>query len=200
MSLYVVDDFYEDPEAVRQLALRSKYCDVTQLNYPGFQSVQSFSSQAMANKFEKILGRKLKIDPRSLTFGRFRVMLAETGSRLKVHLDGHCDWTGVLYLNPPSSCRGGTGFYKHNRTGIETRLSDDESQKRGFSSWDELERSIIEPDTLYEEAWSQTGFVAMKFNRLVLFKGNLLFHCHTESFGADLNDGRMTQNFFFKEA
>ncbi len=199
MNIVVVDDFYEKPEVVRQLALGAQYRDVTKMNYPGFQSLQSYSSNALVGKFEKVLGRKLVIDPSSLTFGRFRIMLEETGSRLKVHLDGFCDWTGVLYLNPNSDCRGGTGFYRHRRTGIDNRLSEEESRARGFANWEDLERSIIEPDTLNADAWEQTGYVAMKFNRLVLFKGNLLFHCHTESFGADLKTGRMTQNFFFKE-
>lgn len=199
MNIVVSDDFYKSPETVRSLALGVKYRDVRQLNYPGFQSLQSYASLGVAKKFEAILGQKIIADPGSLTFGRFRVMLADTGSRLKVHLDGQCDWTGVLYLNTPSECRGGTAFYKHKRTGIDSRLSDDESRNFGFSNWVDLERSIIEPDTLNPEAWELTGFVAMKFNRLVLFKGNLLFHCHTEPFGTEFSNGRLTQNFFFRE-
>jgi hypothetical protein len=200
MHVIVIDNFYSHPNDVRNLALKAEYKDVTQLNYPGFQSIKTFSSQAVVQKFESILNRRLAVDPTSKTFGKFRVMLEETGSRLKVHLDGFCDWTGVLYLNPPEACEGGTAFYRHKRTGLEGPVSAEKIRELGFQNWDELEKSIIEPDTLSAEAWEETMFVGMKYNRLVLFKGNELFHCHTHSFGTDMTDGRMTQNFFFNEA
>lgn len=199
MNVIVIDDFYQNPEAVRKLALNADYKDVTQLNYPGFQSVKSYSSAALVEKFEKILRRSLDANPVQSTFGKFRIMLRETGSRLKVHLDGGCDWTGVLYLNLPEDCQGGTAFYRHRRTGLEGRVPMGRVRSLGFQDWDSLERSIIEPDTLDATAWEQTMYIGMKFNRLVLFKGNELFHCHTHSFGSNKGDGRMTQNFFFNE-
>lgn len=200
MDLVVIDNFYSNPDDVRNLALQAEYKDVTQLNYPGFQSLKSYSSSPLIEKFEQALSRKLSIDHNARTFGKFRIMLEETGSRLKVHLDGHADWTGVLYLNPSENCHGGTGFYRHKRTGLDGVASSEQIKNLGFDDWDSLEKTIIEPDTLNGEAWEQTMFVGMKFNRLVLFRGNSLFHCHTVSFGSNKNDGRMTQNFFFNEA
>lgn len=200
MQVLVIDDFYQNPDAVRSLALNAEYKDVTQLNYPGFQTTKTYSSPAIAEKFEIILNRRLSIDPASKTFGRFRIMLKETGSRLKVHIDGHSDWTGVLYLNVPESCEGGTAFYRHKRTGLEGPANELQLNGLGFSNWNDLEQTIIEPDTMDASAWEETLFVGMKYNRLVLFKGNELFHCHTHSFGSNKRDGRMTQNFFFNEA
>ena len=69
----------------------------------------------------------------------------------------------------------------------------------GFTDWLQLESDIIEKDTLRDEAWEETLYVEMKFNRLVLFRGNEMFHGHTHSFGRDPNDARLTQNFFFDE-
>ncbi|HEY1078975.1 MAG TPA: DUF6445 family protein [Bdellovibrio sp.] len=200
MNVIVIDDFYQNPDAVRDLALSAEYKDVTQLNYPGYQSIKAYSSDALTSKFADILGRRLDIDPAKHTFGKFRIMLKETGSRLKVHLDGFSDWTGVLYLNPEKSCEGGTAFYRHRATGLDGRVSIDKVNQLGFDSWNSLEKSIIEPDTMRMEAWEEQMYVAMKFNRLVLFKGNEMFHCHTHSFGLGKLDGRMTQNFFFNEA
>jgi hypothetical protein len=34
-----------------------------------------------------------------------------------IHYDPY-RWTGVLYLNLPEQCRGGTGFYRHRKTGL----------------------------------------------------------------------------------
>jgi hypothetical protein len=199
MNIVVVDDFYENPEAVRSLALKAEYQDVTRLNYPGFQSLKTFSSASLVSKFEIILGRSLNIRPDSLTFGRFIIMLKETGSRLKVHLDGAADWTGVLYLNPTEDGQGGTAFYRHRETGIDGPIRGQSLFSFGYNSWEDMEKTLIEKDTLNPEAWEETAFVATKFNRLVLFRGNELFHCHTHSFGSGREDGRMTQNFFFNE-
>lgn len=200
MNVLVFDDFYKNPDAVRSLALNASYRDVRSLNYPGYQSELTFVSQPVREKFAQILGRPLDIPINSTTFGKFRVMLKETGSRLKVHVDGACDWTGVLYLNPPESAEGGTAFYRHKETGLEGPPTPTELERFGYTSWFEMERHVIERDTLNTDAWQETMFVGMKYNRLVLFRGGELFHCHTHSFGTNLEDGRMTQNFFFNEA
>ena len=199
MNIIIVDDFYQDPEAVRNLALKAEYKDVTQLNYPGYQSLKTYSSEVLIKKISDILGRSLDVDPARHTFGKFRIMLKETGSQLKVHLDGLSDWTGVLYLNPDEACQGGTAFYRHRTTGLDGRASSEKIRQLGYENWESLEKSIINPDTLNSSAWEEILFVGMKFNRLVLFKGNELFHCLTHSFGHDKTNGRMTQNFFFNE-
>jgi hypothetical protein len=199
MNLIVVDDFYQDPDAVRKLALAAEYKDVTKLNYPGFQSVKTYSSPALVLKFSQILGRDLIADPAAHTFAKFRIMLKESGSVLKVHLDGLTDWTGVLYLTPPDLCEGGTAFYKHKTTGLYGRASEEKIRSLGYEDWESLERDIVEPDTLDSSAWEEAMYVGMKFNRLVLFRGAELFHSHTHSFGRSKETGRMTQNFFFNE-
>ena len=192
MNIVIIDNFYENPDVVRDLALKAKYIDVTQLNYPGYQSLHNYASAAVRKKFEKSLGINVVLDPEAHTFGKFRIMLKETGSQLKIHLDGNADWTGVLYLNPDQDCLGGTGFYRHKRTGLDGPTK--------MQNWKDVEKKIIEPDTLNSQAWELSSFVGMKFNRLVLFRGNQLFHCHTESFGTSIENSRLTQNFFFNEA
>ena len=115
MNLIVMDDFYRDPEAVRDLALRAQYRDVRQLNYPGYQSARSYSSPLVQAKIQDAIGRPLAVDSVSRTFGKFRMMLKESTSRLRVHLDGVSHWTGVLYLNRPEQCLGGTAFFATRR-------------------------------------------------------------------------------------
>lgn len=200
MSLYVVDDFYSQPDLVRELALKAQYVDVSKLNYPGFQSRHSYSSANLVQRFSTILSQELVTCPKRHTFGKFRIMLKETASQLKVHLDGHADWTGLIYLTPNDFAIGGTGFYRHRETGLLSSLSDQEAQERGYQDWQALEKALIEKDSLNPLAWEMVDYVAMKFNRLVLFKGNKRFHCHTHSFGTCLADGRLTQNFFFDQA
>jgi hypothetical protein len=197
-NVVVIDNFYENPEKVRSLALQVDYRDVTQLNYPGFQSINSFSSPGLEKRFSEILGRELDNNPQ-VTFGKFRIMLKETASELNVHVDGHAQWTGVLYLNTPEQCRGGTAFYRHKATGLEGPPKAEQLSHLGYDKVDDFQTRIIRVDTSNQSAWSVSQMVSMRFNRLVLFRGNALFHCHTESFGSNKVDGRLTQNFFFNE-
>lgn len=196
-SIIVVDDFFSRPDRIREIALRVEYVDVRGLNYPGFQSKRAYFSEALKTAFSELTGEMLRIDPANLTFGKFRVMLEATGSRLKVHLDSAADWTGLIYLNLPAQCEGGTAFFRHKATGLEGQPSLEEAARFGFTDVGKFEEQIIEPDTLRTDAWQQTTFVAMKYNRLVLFRGSELFHGHTSSWGRTVAEGRLTQNFFF---
>lgn len=196
-SVIVVDDFYENPLRVREAALKSIYTDVRELNYPGYQSDLSFSSKSVRAAFSAILNEELDIDSERLTFGRFRLMNADSTSRLKIHLDGGADWTALVYLNLPEQCKGGTAFYRHRATRLTSLPSIEAAHSWGYDSIENFEASIINPDTLNTEAWDVTMFVAMRFNRLLLFRGNRFFHSHTCSWGHGKDDGRLTQNFFF---
>jgi len=200
MNLIVIDDFYADPDKVRNIALNAEYRNVQKLNYPGYQTVNAFVSEALKKKLGKLIGKPIEIHMEDVTFGKFRIMLKESTSRLKVHLDRASDWTGVLYLTPQENCQGGTAFYRHRETGLDGPVGDEESKRFGHENWENLEEAIIERDTLRDAAWEETMFVGMKYNRLVLFRGGELFHSHTRSFGQCKESGRMTQNFFFDEA
>lgn len=198
-SLVVYDDFYTNPLSVRQMALSLEYDNVVKKNYPGFQSHLSFTNECLEKKFEKILNRKLYITPEEMTFGKFRIMLKDTGSRLKVHVDGGPDWTGLIYLNEDNQAQGGTGFFKHKKTGRISLPSDEEAIELGYLDAEDYENKVIVPDSLNLEAWEMIDFIGMKFNRLVFFRGAQFFHAHTCSFGDSFSNGRLTQNFFFWE-
>lgn len=197
--IHIVDNFYKNPDAVRNLALNSAYEDVTGLNYPGEQSIHAFVSSKIKEKFESLLQKKILLDESKLTFGKFRLMIDDQRSWLKVHVDGASDWTGVLYLNKDDQTQGGTNFYRHKATGLEGPPSPEKLKELEFKTYKELEETIIKQDTQNLEKWRRSMFVSMKFNRLVLFRGNQLFHAHTHAFGTSIQDGRLTQNFFFNE-
>ena len=196
-SLIIIDNFYSDPHAVRELAIQTSYIDVRRLNYPGLQSDHSFYDQHIIKKFQEAIGEEIDNDVESFTFGKFRFMSEESGSRIKIHVDGLTEWTGLVYLNTPPQCEGGTSFYKHKTTGLEGPPPAEEMHRYGFASALDFERKIIERQSLDLNCWTETMFVGMKFNRLVLFRGNDLFHCHTHGFGTNRENSRLTQNFFF---
>ncbi len=115
-SLIVIDDFYPDPEEVRRAALGCEYPEVSgPRTFPGRNSRQKFTSQGMDKAVSQVLGARVTGDPNpDTTHGKFRITLAADKSRYLVHADPtRFDWVGVIYLNPPEQCRGGTAFFRH---------------------------------------------------------------------------------------
>ena len=56
-------------------------------------------------------------------------------------------------------------------------------------------------DKIYKDSrdmskWDMVDMVSNKFNRLVLYRGNL-FHTSLDYFGTDKYNGRLFQTFFF---
>ena len=44
--------------------------------------------------------------------------------------------------------------------------------------------------------WEMTDYVANKYNRIVLYRGNL-YHASLDYFGNNIQNGRLFQTFFF---
>ena len=115
-SLIIVDDFYPNPLEVRQAALGFEYPEVTGARtYPGRNSRQKITPQGMDQAVSQVFGARVAGDPNpDTTHGKFRITLATDKSRYLVHADPTLfDWVGVIYLNLPEQCRGGTAFFRH---------------------------------------------------------------------------------------
>jgi hypothetical protein len=115
-SLIVVDDFYPDPHKVRKTALSFDYPEVAgRRTYPGRNSRQHLLLPGTDRIMSQILAQPVvgAAHPPG-THGRFRITLAGEEGRYLVHVDPTAaQWVGVVYLNPPEQCRGGTAFFRH---------------------------------------------------------------------------------------
>jgi hypothetical protein len=108
-SLTIVDDVYDDPEKMRDAALRLDYpVPVPDANYAGRNS----------SRLSWVAGEQL-FGATERAHGALRLTLAGDTGRYCVHVDIGVDWSGVLYLNHPEQCRGGTSFFRHRSTGSE---------------------------------------------------------------------------------
>lgn len=195
-TLIVVDDFYTQPERVREFALKSEYIDLSSKNYPGFESSHEFVSVKLVEALSKLVKAPISFDQTVGSFGKFRFINAHTTSRLKVHTD-RIEWAGLVYLTPGEHSSAGTSFYRHKRTLLEGPPTPEQYRTLAYKNFEDYEKDVILRDTLNHEAWEVSSYVSYKFNRLVLFKGSELFHSHSHGFGETASDSRLTQNFFF---
>jgi hypothetical protein len=200
----VIDDFYDDPMAVRELALAASYRRESGYPAPGTIARADLDVTAARDRIADILGVRLRASQSAL-WNTFRMQLAgdrhnvEAGARIHAHAG--LGWVGLIYLTLPEHCRGGTAFYRHRATQLSD-LSDPGSVEatlaaRGWSFAELVERLDAEGNLLSE--WDHLFTIPMKFNRLVIFRGGL-FHGLGALFGTEAANARLTQNLAFDPA
>jgi hypothetical protein len=195
----VIDDFYKNPQAVRELAQSAEYAKKGELskNVAGIESLLPYFSYKIVEKFENAIGAKIDVDLAHNAFGRFRLGLEKDTRRTRVHYD-NTDWTAVIYLTEAPFCQGGTAFFRHKETGLISPPSAETLKKMGWTK-ETFDRDLVMKDSLDGSKWEITKICPMKFNRCVLLRGAKYFHGSDQLFGSSFADGRLTQNFFFNE-
>jgi hypothetical protein len=195
----IVDDFYANPDAVRTRALASAYANIEPTDYPGFASRLVLAADALKRVFSELLGTDLYIDKLRFTWGGFRSITVDTGSRPKVHADTAIDWAGMVYLTPGLPPSAGTALYRHRASGFMSPPTDRQARALGYADASEFEDQIIHPDKADLSKWEEVGRIAPVYNRLVLFRGGEQYHAPLAGCGVSPGTGRLTHNFFFNE-
>ena len=198
-DVIVVDNFYTAPMRLRELALRSQYAEISATDYPGFASRLKLETKALEASFAKLIGAPLLLDKERFTWGGFRFITAESGSRPKVHADVAVDWAGMVYLTPNCDPSIGTALYRHKATGLEGPPTDRQARALGFCDACDFDDKVIRPDKADLSRWEVTTVVAPVFNRLVLFRSGENYHAPLGGCGDGPDAARLTHVFFFSE-
>lgn len=198
-DIIVIDNFYKDPDGVREMAINSDFMSGAAHNYPGWQSVSSFGVGPVKDAIESAIGKKVNADSERFTWGAFRLITEETGAKTKVHADSGCDWAAMVYLTPNLPPGTGTGFYQHRETGFFGPPSDAAARELGYRNAEDFESSVIRRDMADLSLWAVDTIVSARYNRLVLFRGGNYYHAPMGGAGDGVDSARLTQNFFFDE-
>ena len=176
LNILIMDDFLDDPDGIRKFVLNSKipFDRVGYFTGKRTSPVDNIDYQNMIiEKLERVLPFKIKMWPLSFSF-----QLCLSGDETHVHLDP-TDWTGVLYLTPNAPIDSGTLLFKEDV---------------------ELKKKLREDDIDGEMRADVTSTLGNVYNRLVLLRGKEIPHrSNIPGFGDCLENGRLTQVFFFDE-
>jgi hypothetical protein len=199
-KLIVVDDFYDDPLEVRKRALALEFPDHGgKATYAGRNSRLYLLNQQMLGMFSRLVGQPL-VPARNSPTGHFRISLASDVASQEIHTDPARDWAGILYLNLPEQCSGGTSFFRHRELDLDEVPADAGTiQRLGFKDREDMRMSLTTRDGKDRSKWELTMTVPMRFNRLILFRP-WMWHSFTANFGNSLETGRLIQVFFFEVA
>lgn len=175
-NVLIVDDFYSNPDSVRNFALQQEF--KVQGNFPGLRTA-SFLTPDVKETVQSVLwnvgGEITNWHEADGLTGSFE--LATAANRSWIHTDHHNTWAGVIYLTPNAPLSGGTGLFRHRATGatMSSQLAEYESQD--MTKWELVDR------------------IANRYNRLAMYRSDQ-FHTSLDYFGKDLQDGRLFQLFF----
>ena len=182
VNLIIADDFYDDPDSVRNFALSQEFA--VRGNYPGLRT-KSFlndSHKAVINGLVSHAAGGVTdwlVDSEGNSYtGAFQICTAS--DRTWIHSDYNNMWAGVCYLTPDAPLSGGTSLYKHKESGDRFSINNADygQDAYDYTKWDVVDR------------------IGNIYNRLILYPGNL-FHASVDYFGNTNQNGRLFQTFFF---
>ena len=192
----IVDDFYANPDQIRNYALSVEKEEETNGNYAGKMTNSSFITQEHLQAFKDIIGQE--VYPSTSLTGKFRFTSESDPLKQDIHFDpgdNNCCWAAVAYLTPNVEADG-TYFWQHNKTGLtEIPRTLEGIQQYGWNDTDDL-KVFLETEGCDHSLWKKTLTIPYKYNRLVLFRP-WLFHSPGPAFGTTPEDNRLIQTFFF---
>lgn len=180
----VVDNFYEDPYAVREYALQQEFFDDP--GYIGKRTRTQHLFPGLKEIFEDLIGEKISEWESYGMNGRFQHNVA--GEKVVYHCDQQ-RWAAMIYLTPDAPPECGTSTFMHKQTRIHHNSQINWDRGDGLKVFNQktfLDRTPYQPVDVFGNV----------FNRLVIFDGGCI-HAASEYFGSDIDDCRMWQMFFF---
>jgi len=178
MTTWVVDNFYADPIAVRNFALKQEFVEEKDY-YKGCRTKHQYFLPGTKEAFEKIMGIQIREWESHGMCGKFQYCTAQDS--LVYHHDGQT-WAAMIYLTPDAPYDCGTSLFA-SKNGA--RKSSDASIRTAFDGgfYDSTKFDLIDS-------------IGNVFNRLFIFDAQNI-HAASKYFGQTLEDSRLFHIFFF---
>ena len=200
-SVTIIDNFYENPDEIRQFALQQKftYChELKNIDYvfPGCRTKDLFEIDATL--YEKVCKKLVSVfhntkqdAMRWAISTSFQVVEAKF-ERGVLHQDGNTIFAGVIYLTPNAPLNAGTSLFKPNSSFNE------ESYQAALKQSETNFKSNQPVSTEFHSMFDETVRVNNVYNTLILFNAQT-YHAANEFFGDSLATGRLAQVFFINK-
>lgn len=186
-NLVVVDDFYYNPDMIRDYAinnLKFKESDY----HRGKRSEDRFILNGTKEKLEEILGRKI-VNWNYEYYANGVFQYCTSYDPIVYHVDSQ-QFAGVVFLTPNAPLDSGTATYRSKITG-KTRLEqNDDVYQQTF-------KGVSNEMNFYDStSYEVVDKVSNVYNRLVMWDAKAI-HAATNYFGDSIENARFFQLFFF---
>ncbi len=202
MNLYpvtILENFYEDPDAIRTFALSQRYQFRHELKdvpyvFPGCRTKDlSVINKPMFEKVsKKIISLFHNTENDYMQWGistNFQSVSEEYGHGV-IHVDYDAVFAAVLYLSPNAPLDAGTSIFKPNKSFDKEKYEAalDDGVKR-------FKAGNPKMDTSYHAMFDEVLRINNVYNTLILYEGRH-YHAANKFFGKTLKDSRLAQVFF----
>jgi GT2 family glycosyltransferase len=191
-NIIVIDNFYENPDALREYALGLKYEPPENHGAVGYRCENSRKIlDGTKELFEKLLHKTI---PDGNNHGEWNYSTngcfqwCDGSTRIVYHCDSQ-KYAGIVYLTPDAPINCGTSFLRHKKYKLRTGEI--------FSKHDWYESALnYSKQHIDKTPWEIVDSVGNIYNRLVIFDAQYI-HAVTEYFGETIKNSRLFQLFFF---
>ena len=197
MTIKIIDNFFKDPYAVRNLALSSdlKYEYASHGKWPGVRA-EILGSQKISysRQYQKFF------DEPAEAYNMFFQSIGGLWGTGSAHHDHTSKYTVLTFLNLRYPSNSGIEIYNERTTEDHSRGNSFESTKVNFylSGKNPIERFFFEKKLkLYNSHLKDPCIVSNKFNRTVIFSGSRM-HRAQNFFGNNMSNSRLTMISFFE--
>lgn len=192
----ILDNFFEDPEAIRKFALSLNYAKDPDGKWPG---VRSEPLHYVDNDIFELFTKKyfsLFFDVEKVAWSvdaRFQKIGKEWGSGW-AHTDVGPIITGIIYLDPNPAPNSGTIILDKTSLRSTGRINFRQEEKVDFYQGKITEEQAEEAKRRNNDCFSDSITVQSKFNRLLTFDSHLV-HRAADFYGEG-DQERLTLTFF----
>jgi hypothetical protein len=202
MNLYpvtIVENFYENPNAIRKFALAQKYRfrheegDIGYV-YPGCRTKDLYELDKSLQ--EKVLKKFISVfhisehDRMQWAISSSFQIVSEQYKKGVIHTDTNTIFAGVLYLTPNAPLDSGTSLFRKNTT-----FSQEKYQQASDQNEARFKSGEIAMDNGFHSMFDEVVRINNVYNTLILFEGDT-FHAANNFFGSTMQDSRLAQVFF----
>lgn len=182
--IVVVDDFYNDPDYIRKMALEAEYHSDNRF-YKGRRTKKNYLFPYLREEFCRLIKADISDWTRQPMNGVFQ--LTSSKDPLVYHSDRQ-DYAAAIYLTPDAPLGMGTSFWASKSNGCRRPPSHPLENKPMIDNQSVYNDYSI----LNRDAWDLVDKVGSVYNRLVIWDAQMI---HSASEYADSD--RLVHLFFF---
>jgi len=201
IPLTVVDNFFDNPDAVRKWALSLDYEQQGQNRWPGLRTeyLHEIDENFFSQTCQKVLSLFVSEDLLSksvhyITRMHFQLIPANKYTGGWVHIDGKEVLTAIVYLSPNGGLDNGTSLYKlkNNLVSFDSK----HNLKKNYNSLGS-EEEAEEARMKNNDQFVETARVGGIYNRLMVFDATEYHSVEDYNLGND--EDRLTLIMFFEK-
>lgn len=209
----IIDNFLQDPYSMVEVAAQSPFFPYpgleTKKGYPGIRAeAPADYSHNLTDLLEPLIKlnfnipEQLEVRKSICAFSLTTLPPEELGPlQCTPHFDASTSSHIAVLLYLCDERHGGTGFYRHNATGLQ-QITEDTREHYLDVYYEEINTQRPERKYFHDSnaQFSFLGMIPAKFNRLVVYRGSLLHSaCINPSLSVNANarSGRLTVNTFY---